>query len=70
MTGGFLLMGQTQAVGLFDTDSYQVNDDLTLVKGNHLLTVGADVAYWKMDFVTHARSGGGYTCNGPIFGLG
>ena len=70
MTGGFTLMGQTQAVGLFDTNSYQANDDLTLVKGNHQLAVGASVAYWKMDFVTHARSGGGYTFNGQIFGLG
>ena len=70
VNGGFTLMGQTQAVGLFDTNSYQVNDDLTLIKGNHQIAVGANVAYWKMDFTTHARSGGGYTFNGQIFGLG
>ena len=70
VTGGFTLMGQTQAVGLFNTNSYQVNDDLTLVKGNHQLAVGANLAYWKLDFTTHARSGGSYTFNGQIFGLG
>ena len=34
------------------------------------MAVGGNVVYWKMDFVTHARSGGGYTFNGQIFGLG
>ena len=70
VNGGFTLMGQTQAVGLFDTNSYQLNDDLTLIKGQHQIAVGANLAYWKMSFVTHARSGGSYTFNGQIFGLG
>jgi hypothetical protein len=34
------------------------------------VAVGASVAYWKMNFLTHARSGGNWTFNGQLTGLG
>ena len=47
-----------------------MSDDLSLVRGNHQLGFGANVAYWAMDFLTHARSGGDWNVNGQITGLG
>jgi hypothetical protein len=55
--------------GIFNTDSYQVSDDLTLVRGNHQLAFGANVAYLTMDFLTNARVGGTWTVNGQNTGL-
>ena len=55
--------------GIFNTDSYQVSDDLTLVRGNHQLAVGVNVAYLTMDFLTNARVGGTWTVNGQNTGL-
>ena len=40
------------------------------MRGNHQLAVGGNVAYWTMDFLTHARSGGNWTFNGQLTGLG
>ena len=70
VNGGFTIMGGTSAVGIFETNTYQFNDDLTLVRGNHQMAFGANVAFWKMDWTTHARSTGDFTFNGQIFGLG
>ena len=55
--------------GIFNTDSYQVSDDLTLVRGNHQLAFGVNVAYLTMDFLTNARVGGTWTVNGQNTGL-
>ena len=56
--------------GIFNTDSYQVSDDVTLVRGNHQLAVGVNVAYLTMDFLTNARVGGTWIVNGQTTGLG
>ena len=40
------------------------------MRGNHQIALGANVAYWKMDFLTHARSGGDWNVNGQVTGLG
>ena len=70
VTGGFNILGGTQTIGIFDTNTYQVSDDLTLVRGNHQIAVGANVAYWKMQFLTNGRSGGDWQFTGAITGLG
>ena len=70
ITGGFNISAGTATTGIFNTNTYQVSDDLTLVRGNHQLAFGANVAYWKMDFLTHARSGGDWNVNGQVTGLG
>ena len=70
VTGGFNIAAGTATTGRFNTNTYQVSDDLSLVRGNHQISLGANGAYWKMDFLTHARSGGDWNVNGQATGLG
>jgi hypothetical protein len=68
VTGAFSIGGVNS--GIFNTDSYQVSDDVTMVRGNHQLGMGVNVAYLTMDFLTNARVGGTWTVNGQASGLG
>ena len=68
VTGGFNIANP--GGGLFITNSSQLSDDLTLVRGNHELAVGANVAYWTHYFFSHARSGGDWLFTGQLAGLG
>jgi hypothetical protein len=70
VTGGFNISAGTATKGIFHTNTYQVNDDFSTVKGGHQLSMGADVAYWKYAGESHARSGGNWTINGQITGAG
>lgn len=70
VTGGFNVSAGTATKGVFQTNSSQISDDFTVLKGNHQIAVGGSVAYWKMNFLTHARSGGNWTFNGQLTGLG
>ena len=70
VTGGFNISAGTATTGRFNTNTYQFSDDLSLVRGNHQISLGANAAYWKMDFLTHARSGGDWNVNGQVTGLG
>ena len=49
--------------------SYQVSDDLTLVRGRHQIGVGATVSYWISDQLINGRSVGNFTFNGSRTGL-
>src|SRR6185503_9408066 len=55
--------------GIFNTDSYQVSDDVTLLRGNHQFGFGVNLAYLTMDFLTNARVGGTWSVNGQNTGL-
>ena len=70
VTGGFDISAGTATKGLFETDAAQISDDFTMVRGNHQVTMGGSLAYWKMNFLTHARSGGNWTFSGQLTGLG
>jgi len=70
VTGGFNISAGTATTGIFITNASQLGDDLTLVRGNHQLGLGGSAAYWKMNFLTHARSGGNWAVNGQTTGLG
>jgi hypothetical protein len=70
VTGGFNISAGTATKGIFSTNTYQLNDDYSTVKGAHQLSVGADVAYWKYAGESHARSGGNWTISGQITGAG
>src|SRR5580765_1726265 len=70
VTGGFNISAATATTGIFITNTSQFGDDLTVVHGNHQLGIGGSAAYWKMDFLTHARSGGDWNINGQATGLG
>jgi hypothetical protein len=54
----------------FTTDASQISNDLTLVRGNHQIAVGGNLAYWKFSFQSHARSGGNWMFLGQLTGLG
>jgi hypothetical protein len=70
VSGGFNISAGTATTGIFKTNASQLGDDLSIVHGNHQLGLGGSVAYWKMDFLTHARSGGNWIINGQATGLG
>jgi hypothetical protein len=70
VNGGFTLNGGTQSYGDFHTSAYQVNDDLTLVRGAHQMTFGVDVTLSKVNYSANSRSGGDYEFSGQITGLG
>jgi hypothetical protein len=70
VTGGFNISAGTATKGIFHTNTYQVNEDYSTVKGQHQLSIGADLAYWKYAGESHARSGGNWTISGQITGAG
>ena len=61
---------QNQGTSRFLTNASQVSDDLTVVRGDHQISLGASAAYWKYYFQTHARSGGFWIFTGQLTGLG
>ena len=46
MTGGFNIAASTATRGIADNKTWQISEDLTLVRGRHQLALGANVAYW------------------------
>jgi hypothetical protein len=70
VTGGFNISAGTATKGIFHTNTYQLNEDFSTVKGQHQLSLGADLAYWKYAGESHARSGGNWTISGQITGSG
>ena len=70
VTGGFNISAATSTTGIFWTNSYQVADDVTLVRGRHQMGFGVNVAYWKSSQTSHARSGGSWMFNGQTTGRG
>lgn len=70
VAGGFNISSGLDSSGVFETDGYQVSDDLTLVRGDHQLALGANVAYSRLNHLTNARSGGDFEFTGQFTGLG
>jgi hypothetical protein len=70
VTGGFSISDARASAGLAANNSFQFNDDFTMVRGRHEIAFGANVAYWRVFMNTWSRSGGNYTFNGQITGLG
>jgi carboxypeptidase family protein len=54
----------------FTMNASQVSNDLTLVRGDHQISVGGSLAYWQFHFFSNARSGGNWTFSGQATGLG
>ena len=70
ITGGFQLGGGTESLSTFDTPSWQISDDLTLVRGSHQFAFGGNYASWKSLSLANVRSPGQFTVDGTITGLG
>ena len=68
--GGFQLGGGTESEARFTTPSYAVNDDLTMIRGNHQFGFGASLAYWSSLSQANVRSPGQFIFNGTVTGMG
>ena len=70
VTGGPLLYQGANTKALFFNDTYQVAEDLTLVRGSHQFGIGGNVQYWKGDYTSSSRANGNWIFNGSATGLG
>jgi hypothetical protein len=70
VTGGFDLYPGNQTEALFFNDSYNISDDLTLVRGNHQFGFGGNVRYWAGDYTSSSRTNGAWRITGSNTGLG
>lgn len=70
VTGGFTVGGNTQSLATFVTNSYQVSDDVNLVRGNHQFAFGGNVALWTVDQYAVNQDTGNLQFNGQATGLG
>jgi hypothetical protein len=67
ITNAFSLGGVSKAV--FDTNTYQISDDLTIVRGAHQWGFGASLARWDSFSSANIRSPGVFTFDGQVTGL-
>src|SRR5262249_8977106 len=63
-------IGQSSGSGKFRSNAYQIGDDLSLVRGNHQMTFGVNLAHWRTSIRPNQGSIGTYTFNGTVPGLG
>jgi|RhiMethySRZTD1v2_1073278.scaffolds.fasta_scaffold37558_1 hypothetical protein len=70
VTGGFSIAAATATRGIAVNNSFQVNDDLALVHGNHQFGFGVNVARFTVDQKTWARGGGQWNFSGQASGAG
>ena len=70
VTGGFNIYPGNQARALFDNATYQVADDLTIVRGDHQFAFGGHVQYWKGDYTSTSRANGNWIFDGRVTGHG
>jgi len=69
VNNAFSIGGGTENEAVFDTNTYQFSDDLTLVHGGHQFGVGANVARWTSFSSANVRSPGQFTFDGSVTGL-
>ena len=67
--GAFSTPGGFNTKSRYDTDSYQISEDLTMVRGRHQFGVGVNVSYWTSYQEINARSAGLFEFNGGVTGL-
>jgi Carboxypeptidase regulatory-like domain len=70
VTGGFSLGGNTQSQATFRTTSYQIGDDVSLIRGSHQFAFGAAVAHWRVNQYAVNQDTGNFTFTGNATGLG
>src|SRR5687767_5226457 len=70
VTGGFSLGGGTESEARFKTPSYQLSDDITMIRGNHQFGIGGSLAFWRSLSRANVRSPGVFAFNASITGLG
>ena len=69
ITGGFNLTNYSTP-GTEVTNAYQIGDDVSLIRGNHQMTFGANLAYWRSYLRCNFSDDGVYSFTGQATGLG
>jgi hypothetical protein len=70
VTGGFSTFCGTCAPGHFNVNSYQVADDVDLIRGRHQIGFGFNLVRVQNNTVSGFNENGNYTFNGSRTGLG
>ena len=70
ITNGFSFSGGSSVAGVVDNRAYQVQDDYSKVAGAHQLSIGANVAYARLDSFDYANAAGNFAFNGSLTGIG
>ena len=70
ITGGFTLGTGTETDSWYRPNTYAINDDLTMVRGNHQFGFGASVAMSDWKTRSNVRSGGPFSFNASVTGYG
>jgi hypothetical protein len=68
ITNYFGIGSGTGAPGHFNTNTYQLSDDYTLIKGNHQFGFGVDVRKLQLNIVNNQQSNGQFTFAGSYSG--
>jgi hypothetical protein len=55
--------------GYFDSDSWQLADDIDLLRGNHQISVGGNWIHTKIETLNNRPTNGAFTFNGQATGL-
>jgi hypothetical protein len=61
---GFSLGGGTESEASFNTTTYQISDDVSMVRGAHQISAGGTLAHWRSNSYANVRSTGIYSFNG------
>jgi hypothetical protein len=70
ITGGFSLGGATEAEAVFHTTTYQIGDDINLIRGSHQFAFGAALQQWRLVWYANVRSPGMFSFDGSVTGSG
>ena len=70
VTNGFVVSGGNSVKVRLANQSYQLANDLTVVRGRHQLGFGVNVARWTSNTEDNARAAGDFNFNGQATGMG
>jgi hypothetical protein len=69
VSNAFSIGGGTESEATFRTTTYQFGEDLSLIRGTHQISVGANVAHWRSNSYANVRSPGQFSFDGSATGL-
>src|SRR5581483_6282084 len=70
VTGGFSIETGTATQRTTYNRLFAVSDDLSVVKGTHQLGFGGNLQHWRLNSLSTSRTGGVWTFDGSLTGLG
>ncbi|MBI2186610.1 MAG: TonB-dependent receptor [Acidobacteria bacterium] len=70
VVGGFNLGSAVQTEARYKTTTFQIGDDLTMIRGGHQFAFGANLARWNSFTTANVRAMGNFTVNGQVTGHG